>query len=45
MKNKSLLLMILWKLGIPDFVRKTIWPIIIGNRLELSEQLFKILKS
>lgn len=43
-KNKSLLLMILWKLGIPDFVRKTIWPVIIGNKLELTETLYEILK-
>ena len=35
--------MILWKLGIPDFVRKKIWPVVIGNRLELTPNLYEIL--
>lgn len=34
-RNKSLLLVILWKKGIPPWVRKTLWPIAIGNRLEV----------
>ena len=29
--NKSLLLITLWKIGIPKWVRKTIWPLAIGN--------------
>ncbi|CAD8189654.1 unnamed protein product [Paramecium octaurelia] len=33
-KNKSKLLMILWKFGLPDFARRTLWPIIIGNNLK-----------
>jgi|688.fasta_scaffold2822467_1 hypothetical protein len=35
--------MILWKLGIPDWARRTLWPISIGDRLEFTETLFKIL--
>lgn len=34
-RNKSLLLVILWKKGIPPWIRKTLWPIVIGNRLEV----------
>ena len=34
-KNKSLLLVTLWKRGIPGWIRKTLWPISIGNRLEV----------
>lgn len=34
--------MILWKLGVPDWARKTLWPISIGNRLEFTEQLYHI---
>jgi cytohesin/brefeldin A-inhibited guanine nucleotide-exchange protein len=34
--------MILWKLGIPDWARKTLWPISIGNRLEFTESLYNI---
>lgn len=41
-KNKSVLLMILWKLGLPDFARKTLWPIIIGNNLKIREDLYRI---
>ncbi len=41
-KNKSLLLVILWKQGIPDWVRKTIWPLVIGNRLEVTQNLYEI---
>ncbi|CAK74100.1 unnamed protein product (macronuclear) [Paramecium tetraurelia] len=39
-KNKSMLLMILWKLGLPDFTRRTLWPIIIGNNLKIREELY-----
>ncbi|CAD8180454.1 unnamed protein product [Paramecium pentaurelia] len=41
-KNKSMLLMILWKLGLPDFARRTLWPIIIGNNLKIREELYSI---
>ena len=34
--------MILWKLGIPDWARKTLWPITVGNRLEFTESLYSI---
>lgn len=27
--------MMLWKKGIPAWIRKTLWPIVIGNRLEV----------
>ena len=40
-RNRSLLLVILWKKGIPPWIRKTLWPIVIGNRLEVN--LIKIL--
>ncbi|CAD8171137.1 unnamed protein product [Paramecium pentaurelia] len=42
-KNKSVLLMILWKLGLPDFARRTLWPIIIGNNLKIRQELYTIL--
>lgn len=35
-RTKSLLLVTLWKRGIPDWLRKTLWPICIGNQLEVS---------
>ena len=35
-KGKSLLLYQVWRLGIPDWLRKTMWPITIGNRLEVT---------
>ena len=35
--------MVLWKLGIPDWARRTLWPISIGNRLEFTETLYNIL--
>ena len=38
-KNKSLLLVLLWKKGVPSWVRKTLWPIAIGNRLEVIMQI------
>jgi hypothetical protein len=34
-KTKSLLLVTVWKKGIPDWLRKTLWPICIGNQLEV----------
>lgn len=34
-KNKSLLLVSLWKKGIPDWLRSILWPISIGNQLEV----------
>lgn len=34
--------MILWKLGLPDFARRTLWPIIIGNNLKIREELYAI---
>ncbi|KRX09995.1 Sec7 domain [Pseudocohnilembus persalinus] len=38
--KKSFLLISLWKLGIPAWARSTIWPLAIGNRLELTKQLY-----
>ena len=34
-KHNQFLLVKLWKSGIPCFVRKRLWPIVIGNRLEV----------
>ena len=34
-KNNQFLLVKLWKTGLPAWVRKTLWPIVIGNRLEV----------
>lgn len=42
-QGKSLLLISLWKIGMPNWVRKTIWPLTIGNRLEITENLYLIL--
>ena len=42
-KSKSLLLYHVWRLGIPDWLRKTIWPITIGNRLEITPNLYNLL--
>ena len=39
-----MLLVILWKLGIPGWVRKTLWTLSIGNRLEITEMLYQHLK-
>ena len=39
-----MLLVILWKLGIPDWARKTLWTLAIGNSLEITESLYDILK-
>jgi cytohesin/brefeldin A-inhibited guanine nucleotide-exchange protein len=44
-KNKSLLLVSVWRKGIPDWLRKTLWPITIGNRLEVTQSLYEILLS
>lgn len=33
--HNQFLLVKLWKSGFPDWVRKTLWPIIIGNQLEV----------
>lgn len=45
-KNNHFLLIKLWKLGIPSWVRKNLWPTVIGNRLEVKHCLFlKIYKS
>lgn len=41
--DKSLLLISLWKIGMPPWVRKTIWPLTIGNRLEITQNLYNIL--
>ena len=35
LKNKDLLLIGLWKKGIPHWLRSTLWPIAIGNQLEV----------
>lgn len=35
-KDKSLLLVTLWKRGIPDWLRSILWPIAISNQLEVS---------
>ena len=42
-QNKSMLLYHVWRLGIPDWLRKTIWPITIGNRLEITPSLYQVL--
>jgi hypothetical protein len=42
-KNKSLLLVTLWKKGIPDWLRNTLWPICIGNQLEVNQFLKSIM--
>ena len=34
-KNKDLMLIGLWKKGIPHWLRRTLWPIAIGNQLEV----------
>ena len=39
-----MLLVILWKLGIPSWARKTLWTLSIGNRLEVTELLYQHLK-
>ena len=41
---KSVLLVSLWKSGIPAWVRKTIWPLAIINRLEINKSLYLIHK-
>jgi len=35
--DKSLLLVYLWKIGVPDWVKKTVWPLVIGNGLEITQ--------
>lgn len=35
-KNKGLLLITLWKRGIPVWLRSILWPISIGNQLEVA---------
>jgi len=44
-KNKDLMLVGLWKKGIPHWLRRTLWPIAIGNQLEVTEQLYEVLLS
>ena len=44
-RNKSLLLYHVWRLGIPEWLRRTIWPISIGNRLEITLTLYQMLLS
>lgn len=44
-RTKSLLLVTLWKRGIPDWLRKTLWPICIGNQLEITENLYAVLQT
>ena len=39
-KNKSDVIY-LWMLGIPDFLRKKLWPLVIGNDLCITETLFQ----
>lgn len=42
-KNKSMLLINLWKFGIPNVIRKSIWTLVIGNSLEITPNLYEIL--
>lgn len=35
-KNKNILMVTLWKRGIPDWLRSTLWPISIANQLEVT---------
>jgi len=44
-KNKNLMLIYLWKRGIPHWLRSTLWPISIGNQLEVTEHLYEVLQS
>jgi cytohesin/brefeldin A-inhibited guanine nucleotide-exchange protein len=43
-KDKDNLLINIWKKGVPNWVRKTIWPILIGNKLEITMELYSKLK-
>ena len=38
------LLSTLWKFGLPQSSRKTLWPVVIGNNLGLTPALYEIYK-
>ena len=40
----SSLLSTLWKFGLPESSRKTLWPVVIGNNLGLTPSLYEIYK-
>jgi len=42
--KKDRLMINLWKRGLPDWVRKTMWPAIISNKLEITSKLYNTLK-
>ena len=39
-KSKNSLLSTIWRKGIPMWLKKTVWPITIGNKLEVKNILF-----
>eukprot|EP00357_Protocruzia_adherens_P030422 CAMPEP_0114996366 /NCGR_PEP_ID=MMETSP0216-20121206/14262_1 /TAXON_ID=223996 /ORGANISM="Protocruzia adherens, Strain Boccale" /LENGTH=1486 /DNA_ID=CAMNT_0002360545 /DNA_START=178 /DNA_END=4638 /DNA_ORIENTATION=+ len=41
---KGYFLVSIWRLGIPMWVRNKLWPIALGNRLEITENLYLILQ-
>lgn len=45
MSNKGYLLHSLWKQGLPDWVRRTLWPLAIGNYLNINQSLYDSLKN
>lgn len=43
--NKGYLLSNLWKQGLPPWVRRTLWPLAIGNYLNINQSLYDSLKN
>ena len=41
-KSKQPLLVALWKYGLPEASRKTMWPLVIGNNLKINKELYEI---
>ncbi len=39
-REKDFLMIQLWKMGMAGWVRKTIWPLAIGNKLEVTQSLY-----
>lgn len=42
--SNSSLLSTLWKFGLPESSRKTLWPVVIGNNLGLTSSLYEMYK-
>ena len=40
LKSNNQEILYLWSLGLPNWIRKNLWSIVIGNELEISEKLF-----